>query len=225
MSNPGTLAASKLPTYTTASPSGLPSLEFSNSAPTTAFFTNLWNCNFTYPQTRETTLFVSYASRTSGGFYGPLFTILSNNQVFYNSGNGFELNVTNGDGSIGLVRSTVRIYSGLIANAHNITTLASVVFNSSFTTIPDIPQNSFGLSRNGEVRFVQLSSFISSVGFLSTLNFTVNQAALGTRGAGTVGDVQWFYSGFIHEVIQYNRSLTFVERQQVESYLLSKWNI
>jgi hypothetical protein len=225
MSNPGTLGAARMPTYTTASPSGLPSLQFSNSAPTSVFYTNLWNSNFTYPTVRETTLFVSYASTSNTAFYGPLFTMLSNNELFYDRGNGFELSVTNGNGGIGLVRSTVRIYNTLIPNTHNTTTLASVVFNSSFTTIPDIPQRSFGLSRNGVVGFVQPSSFISSVGILSTLNFTVNQAALGTRGAGTVGDQQWYYSGFIHEVLQYNRALTFIERQQVESYLLSKWNI
>jgi hypothetical protein len=225
MSNPGILGSARMPTYTTASPSGLPSLQFSNSAPATTFFTNLYNTNFTYPQTRETTLFISYSSTSNSGFYGPLFTMLSNDEVFYDRGNGFELNVTNGDGGIGLVRSTVRIYNSLIPNTHNTTTLASVVFNSTFTDIPDIPQRSFGLSRNGVVRFVQPSSLISSVGFLSTQNFLVNQASLGTRGATAVGDSQWYYSGFIHEVLQYNRALTFVERQQVESYLLSKWNI
>jgi hypothetical protein len=225
MSNPGTVARSQMPTYTTASPSGLPSLQFSNSAPANTFYTNLWNSNFTYPQTRETTLFVSYSSTSNSAFYGPLFTMLSNDEVIYNTGNGFEISVTNSDGGIGLVRSTVRIYNSLIPNGHNITTLASVIFNSTFTTIPDIPQRSFGLSRNGVVRFVQPSSFISSVGNLSTQNFLVNQAVLGTRGAGTTGDQQWYYSGFIHEVLQYNRALTFVERQQVESYLLSKWNI
>ena len=225
MSNPGTIGASKMPTYTTASPSGLPSLQFSNAAPATTFYTNLWNSNFTYPLVRETTLFVTYSSTSNAGFYGPLFTMLSNNEVFYNTGNGFEINVNNFGGGIGLVRSTVRIYTTLIPNAHNTTTLASVLFNSSFTNIPDIPQRAFGLSRNGMVGFVQPSSFISSVGILSTLNFTVNQASLGTRGPGTVGDAQWYYSGFIHEVLQYNRALTFSERQQVESYLMSKWNI
>jgi hypothetical protein len=225
MSNPGTLARSQMPTYTTAAPSGLPSLQFSNSAPATTFFTNLWNCNFRYPQTRETTLFVSYSSTSNSGFYGPLFTMLSNDEVFFNTGNGFGLEVLNFDGGIGLVRSSVRIYNTLIPNGHNITTLASVLFNSSFTTIPDIPQRSFGLSRNGVVGFVEPSSFISSVGTLSTQNFLVNQASLGTRGAGTTGDAQWYYSGFIHEVLQYNRALNFSERQQVESYLLSKWNI
>ena len=225
MSNPGTLGASKMPTYTTVSPNRLPSLQFSNSAPATTFYTNLWNSNFTYPQTRETTLFVTYSSTSNAGFYGPLFTMLSNNEVFYDRGNGFEINVVNGNGGIGLVRSTVRIYNSLIPNGHNTTTLASVIFNSSFTNIPDIPQRSFGLSRNGVVGFVQPSSLISSVGFLSTQNFTVNQGVLGTRGPGTSGDQQWYYSGFIHEVLQYNRALTFVERQQVESYLMSKWNI
>jgi hypothetical protein len=225
MSNPGTIGASRMPTYTTASPSGLPSLQFSNAAPANTFYTNLYNTNFTYPQTRETTLFVTYSSTPNSGFYGSLFTMLSNNETFYDRGNGFQINVANADGGIGLVRSTVRIYNTLIPNGHNITTLASVVFNSSFTTIPDIPQNAFGLSRNGVVGFVQPSSFISSVGNLSTQNFLVNQASLGTRGAGTVTDAQWNYSGFIHEVLQYNRALNFSERQQVESYLMSKWRI
>ena len=227
-SNPGNIGTSRLPTYTSLSPNGLPSLQFSNSAPATTFFTNLWNTNFTYPNTRETTLFVSYSSTSNAGFYGPLFTMLSNNEIFYNTGNGFELSAVNSDGGIGLVRSTVRIYNSLIPNTHNTTTLASVVFNSTLTTLqnsPDIPRNAFGLLRNGVVGFTQISSFISSVGNLSTQNFLVNQAVLGTRGPGAILDPQWYFSGFIHEVLQYNRALTFAERQQVEAYLMSKWNI
>lgn len=225
MSNPGTSGGARMPLYTTTSPNGLPSLLFSNSAPTNTFATGLWNTNFTYPQTAEATLFVTYSSIANSAFYGPLFTMLLNNELYYSRANGFGLNVNNNNGSISIVRSSINIYSSGIANGHNITTLASVVFNSSFTNIPDIPQNSFGIARNGVVGFRQPSSFISTLGSLTAQNFLVNQASLGMRGVGFVGDPQWVYSGFIHEVLLYNRALSFVERQQVESYLLSKWNI
>jgi hypothetical protein len=41
-------------------------------------------------------------------------------------------------------------------------------------------------------------------------------------GTGVLGD---YFSGTIHEIIIYNRVLTVAERQQVEVYLLYKWNI
>ena len=228
-SNALTDTASKPPLYTRNPTNNLPGLLFSNSAPTTAYYTNLYNCNFNYPRTTEATLFVTYANATSAGFYGPLFTVLSNSEVFYNSANGFGLEITNSDNSISVLRSSIRIYSSGIANTVNTPTLASVVFNSSFSTtvIADIPQNNFGVGRNGMIGITQISSFISTNSNLtvSTLNFNVNQAVLGTRGPGTTGDAQWYYAGYIHEVLLYNRTLSFVERQQVESYLLSKWYI
>lgn len=229
-SNSGTIGNSRMPLYTISPQTGLPALQFSNSAPATTFYTNIYNTNFTYPQTTETTVFVTYSSTSNTGFYGPLFTILSNNEVFYNFGNGFQLAVANGDGSIGVVRSTISLYTGALANTHNRPTLATVVFNSSFSTslIVDIPQNTYGIGRNGVVGFVQPSSLISSIPgslFFSSTTFNVNQATIGTRGATAVGDAQWYFSGYIHEVLQYNRTLSFIERQQVESYLMSKWNI
>jgi hypothetical protein len=226
-SNPATIVASVLPTYTTLSANGLPALQFSNSAPTNAYATSLWNTNFTYPQTKETTLFVSYASTSNAGFYGSLFTMLSNSEIFYNFGNGFGLDVVNNNNSINIVRSTVNIYSQGITNALNTPTLATVVFNSTFSTtlIADIPQNNFAVGKNGVIGIRNLSSFVSSFGGLSTLNFNVNQAVLGARAPGASGDAQWYYSGFIQEVLLYNRALSFNERQQVESYLLSKWRI
>ena len=34
-----------------------------------------------------------------------------------------------------------------------------------------------------------------------------------------------YYDGYLSEIILYNRTVTFAERQQIESYLLNKWNI
>jgi hypothetical protein len=225
MSNPGTFAVSKLPTYTVNSVNNLPGLQFSNN--TTTFYTNLWNSNFRYPVVREATIFsVFQANSGNNSFYNPIFTMLFSNEVFFNSANGFCLSAAGVGNQINSIRSSPGI-AVTVGNTLNTPALATAVYNSSFTTIPDIPQNRVAVGRNGVIGATSISSFISTIGngALSTHNFVVNHASLGTRGAGTNGDGTWYNSGFIHEVILYNRALTFVERQAVESYLLSKWNI
>jgi hypothetical protein len=152
--------------------------------------------------------------------------MLSNNEVFFNNANGLCLCTPNNGIQITAIRSSPGI-AVTIGNTLNTPALATAVFNSSFTTIPDIPQNRVGIGRNGVIGATSISSFISTIGngALSTHNFFVNQASIGTRGPGTLGDTTWYNSGFIHELLLYNRALTFSERQQVESYLMSKWRI
>jgi len=226
MCNTGTLAPSKLPTYTVNSVNNLPGLQFSNNT-TTGIYTNLWNSNFTYPVVREATIFAVFqANSGNNSYYNPIFTMLLSNQVFFDNANGFCLSAAGAGNQINSIRSTPGIAVS-VGNTLNIPALATAVYNSSFTTIPDIPQNRVGIGRNGVIGATSISSFISTIGnsALSTHNFVVNQASIGTRGAGAVGDATWYNSGFIHEVILYNRALTFIERQAVESYLMSKWNI
>ena len=226
MSNTGTLGPARMPTYTINSVNGLPGLQFSNSAPTTTFYTNLWNSNFRYPIVREATIFsVFQANSGNNSFYNPIFTMLLSNEVFFNNANGMCLCTPAGI-QITAIRSSPGI-AVTIANTVNIPALATAIFNSSFTTIPDIPQNRVGIGRNGVIGATSISSFISTIGngVLSTHNFFVNQASLGTRGPGTLGDATWYNACFIHELLLYNRALNFSERQQVESYLMSKWRI
>jgi hypothetical protein len=151
--------------------------------------------------------------------------MLSNNEFVNNTANSFTVVGPGNGNSVGLYRSSPGLL-GSIANTLNRPTLVTGVFNSTFTTIPDIPQNNMAVGRNGVIGARSISSFISTLGngALKAANFNVNQAVLGLRGPAG-GDGTWFHAGYIHEVLLYNRTLNFVERQQVESYLLSKWNI
>ena len=225
-SNTLTSAFVRPPTYTTNPVNSLPGLLFSNSA--SIYGTGIYNCNFNYPVTKEATIFtVAQWSSGNASYYSPVFCMLSNNEIVNTTGNSFTV-VGPGNGTtVGLYRSTPGLL-GSIGNTLDKPTLLSGVFNSSFSTtlIVDIPQNNMAIGRNGVIGATQISSFISTLGngALSTTNFNVNQAVLGLR-APSGGDATWFHSGYIHEVLLYNRTLTFNERQQVESYLLSKWRI
>lgn len=214
------------PTYAINPANNLGGLLFSNSGST--YSTGLYNCNFNYPVTTEATIFtVAQWSSGNASYYSPVFCMLSNNEFINTTGNSFTV-VGPGNGTtVGLYRSTPGLL-GSIGNTLDKPTLLSGVFNSSFSTtlIVDIPQNNMAIGRNGVIGATNISSFISTIGngALSTTNFNVNQAVLGLR-APSGGDATWFHSGYIHEVLLYNRTLSFVERQQVESYLLSKWKI
>jgi hypothetical protein len=229
-SNALTNATIRPPTYTTNPVNGLPGLLFSNSAPTTTFATSLYNCNFNYPRTTEATIFtVAQWNSGNGSFYSPVFCMLSNNEFVNNTANSFTVVGPANGLNVNLYRSSPGGYLTNIANTLDRPTLVTGVFNSSFSTtvIVDIPQNNIAVGRNGVIGSRNISSFISTLGnglAISTLNFNVNQAVLGLR-APAGGDSTWYHSGYIHEVLLYNRTLAFNERQQVESYLLSKWNI
>jgi hypothetical protein len=218
------------PTYTTNPTNNLPGLLFSNNNPTNTYVTGIYNCNFNYPVTKEATIFtVAQWSSGNNSYYSPVFCMLSNNEVvFYNANNFIVVGPANGN-LVSLFRATQAGYLGNIGNTLDRPTLVTGVFNSSFSTsvILDIPQNHAAVGRNGMIGFTNISSFISTLGdglTITATNFNVNQAVLGLR-APSGGDATWNHSGYIHEVLLYNRTLSFVERQQVESYLLSKWYI
>jgi len=229
-SNTLTSASLKPPLYTINPVNNLAGLLFSNSAPTTTFFTGIYNCNFNYPRTTEATIFtVAQWNSGNASYYSPVFCMLSNNETTFTNANNFIVVGPANGLNVNLYRSTQGNFLTNIANTLDRPTLVTGVFNSSFSTtlIADIPQNNIALGRNGVIGSRNISSFISTLGnglAISTLNFNVNQAVLGLR-APAGGDATWYHSGYIHEVLLYNRTLSFNERQQVESYLLCKWNI
>ena len=214
------------PSYTTNPANSLPGLLFSNI--TTAYATGLYNCNFNYPRTTEATIFtVAQWSSGNASFYSPVFCMLSNNEFVNNTANSFTVTGPANGLNVNLYRSSPGGFLANIGNTLDRPTLVTGVFNSTFTTIPDIPQNNIAVGRNGVIGSRSISSFISTLGnglAVSTVNFNVNQAVLGLR-APSGGDGTWYHSGYIHEVLLYNRALNFSERQQVESYLMSKWRI
>jgi len=227
-SNALTNGALRPPTYTTNPTNNLPGLLFSNSA--SIYATALYNCNFNYPLTKEATIFtVAQWSSGNASYYSPVFCMLSNNEVINNTSNNFIVVGPGNGNSVGLYRGSPGGFLGSIGNTLDRPTLVTGVFNSSFSTslIVDIPQNHVALGRNGMIGSTNISSFISTLGdglTITATDFNVNQAVLGLR-APAGGDQTWNHSGYIHEVLLYNRTLSFVERQQVESYLLSKWYI
>jgi len=165
----------------------------------------------------------------NASFYSPVFCMLSNNEFVNTNANNFIVVGPASGLNVNLYRSSPGGFLANIGNTLNRPTLLSGVFNSSFSTtlIVDIPQNNIALGRNGVIGSRNISSFISTIGnglTITATNFNVNQAVLGLR-APSGGDGTWYHSGYIHEVLLYNRTLSFNERQQVESYLLSKWNI
>jgi hypothetical protein len=226
-SNALTSASVRPPLYTTNPVNSLPGLLFSNSAPI-SIATGIYNCNFNYPVTREATIFtVAQWNSGNASFYSPVFCMLSNNEFVNNTANSFTVVGPVNGLNVNLYRSSPGGFLSNIGNTLDRPTLVTGVFNSTFTTIPDIPQNNIAVGRNGVIGSRNISSFISTLGnglAISTTNFNVNQAVLGLR-APAGGDATWFHAGYIHEIILYNRALSFSERQQVESYLMAKWNI
>lgn len=145
--------------------------------------------------------------------------IMSNGN--YPLGPTFIQNARNGlpvvrfDGTTGItVQRSNNILSAVAVNT--VPSLTSIIFNGSSTTIPDVSISNVGIGRNGVI------SVNSSNGSLQA-NFNFNQGWLGTRNGA--GDPTSYYDGYLSEIILYNRSVTFAERQQIESYLLNKWNI
>jgi hypothetical protein len=217
------------PTYTINPANNLPGLLFSNNNPTNTYVTGIYNCNFNYPVTKEATIFtVAQWSSGNSSYYSPVFCMLSNNEFVNTNANNFIVVGFGYGTNLGLYRASPGGFLNSIGNTLDRPTLVTGVFNSSFSTtlIVDIPQNHVALGRNGVIGATNISSFISTIGngAVSATDFNVNQAVLGLR-APSGGDATWDHAGYIHEVLLYNRTLSFVERQQVESYLLSKWYI
>ena len=143
-------------------------------------------------------------------------------QVNFAVGNGFFINNTSGT-NVNISRSSINT---AIFGVSKVPNLITAVYNSSFSTtvINDIPQNFVAAGLNGVIRNINISSFISTIGngALQSLPFNIRFANLGSRNGPDYSQV---YDGFTQEILIYNRTLTFAERQQVESYLMSKWNI
>jgi hypothetical protein len=143
-------------------------------------------------------------------------------QTNYTVGNGFYITNTGGT-NVNIYRSSI---TTTISGVTKVPNLITAVYNSSFSTtlINDIPQNFVAGGKNGVISVRNISSFISTIGngALQSLPFNIRFANLGNRGGA---DYSQAYDGFTQEILIYNRTLSFAERQQVESYLMSKWNI
>ena len=222
-SNTITTATLFSPSYITNPNNNLPGLLFTSDMVTTR--TTMYNTNFNINTRSEATLFSVFQQRANPNNVGYIFVSgLTVNDNDFLSGNGFTLR-TGGNTGIALARSS---FSAQINSVNiNVPTLASCVFNSSFSTtlIADIPQNRMALGRNGMIGATNISSGISTLNDnFSSIAFNIGGAVLGARNPASA-DRTTFYDGYIHETLLYNRTLTFAERQQVESYLMSKWNI
>ena len=214
-SNNGSFGAQVLrPIYSTTAVGGLPGLLFSTDG--SNLRTSLSCLNISYPITPNLSIFVVFQQRslTINGRRLIAFTLL-NDPIFVDYGftNGFSV-TQNGTTGITVQRSNVIPTAG--GGVNTVPSLTSVIFNGSNTTIPDISVSNVGIGINGVIRVN------SSNGSLNA-NFNFNQGWLGTRN-GTA-DSTSYYDGYLSEIILYNRTVSFVERQQIESYLLNKWNI
>jgi hypothetical protein len=214
-SNNGSFGAEVLrPTYSTTAVGGLPGLLFSTDG--VNLRTSLSCLNISYPITPNLSIFIVFQQRslTLSGRRLIAFTLLNDPiSTDYGYTNGFSV-TQSGTTNIAVQRSNViPTAEGGATTGPNLT---SVIFNRSNTTIPDISVSNIGVGINGVIRVN------SSNGSLQA-NFNFNQAWLGTRN--NAGDSTSYYDGYLSEIILYNRTVSFIERQQIESYLLNKWNI
>lgn len=188
------------PTYRPSDMNGLPGILFTSDLTTTV--TTLYNLNFVYPVRQDLSLFIIFRSR---GSVGRLLAVLSNGSTDNAFAGGVSIT------GIAANRNTCNVETTYTAGT---VAQAGFIWNSSRTDIPDIPRSNLGVSQNGVVMNTG-SQFLDS-------NFTFNQLIIGSRG---VGDASSYYDGYVSEYLIYNRTVTFNERQQIESYLLNKWNI
>jgi len=199
------------PTYSTTAVGGLPGLLFFSDGANQR--TSLSCLNISYPVTPNLSAFVVFQQRSAVSINGRLISFTSNTDIINsNFTNGFSI-YQQGTTIINIIRSNA------IPDAIGLNTvpnLVSVIFNASSTAIPDVSLSNLGMGRNGVI------SVNSSNGSLAA-NFRFNQGWLGTRS--NTADNTSYYDGYLSEIILYNRTVTFNERQQIESYLLNKWNI
>jgi hypothetical protein len=182
-----------------------PSISFNSNAITQA----LVNSNFNISSISSFSIVgVSLLSNTTVN--GRIFSIISTSQTLdFQNDNGFNIFNNNGTG-FGYTRSTVILSNTVSSNINN---MFSLIVNNS-TIINDVNPSTTGFGTNGIMR-----SF-STTTTTSTLN--VNLAYIGTSRNN---DATSKFSGLMCELLYYNRVLSFPERQQVESYLMSKWNV
>jgi len=198
------------PTYSTTAVGGLPGLLFFTDGANQR--TSLSCLNISYPSTCNLSAFVVFQERSHPSYGGTLMAFTSNtDSVNYSYTNGFTIQTQ--VGTVNIQRSNA---VPAIIGTITVPTLVTIVFNGSSTTIPDISLGNVGGGRNGVI------SVNSSNGSVAA-NFSFNEGWIGTRNKG--GDSTTYYDGYVCEYLIYNRTVTFPERQQIESYLLNKWNI
>ena len=192
-----------------------------------------WNGTSTFLQSSATLPF--YTSSTSGGSFFVVFmatTVASQrflmtyqNQVANTyCGTESELGYTTGNGGQGnfglhqgCSRATVAATGTIVTNSY---VLMSYVLSTTGTT----PANST-IFKNG----VSLTPANDQTGFYSAGSYpSANNARFLNIGARVFNGVQatdCWHSGDIAEIIWYRTPLSTTERQGIESYLSSKWNI
>jgi len=199
------------PTYSTTAVGGLPGVLFFSDGINQR--TSLRCLNISYPSTCNLSAFVVFQQRSNVSANGSLISFTSNTDIVdSNFTNGFTI-YRQGTTIIDVTRSN-NIPDAIGLNT--VPNLVSVIFNGSSAAIQDVSISNVGVGRNGVI------SVNSSNGSLEA-NFRFNQGWLGTRS--NIADNTSYYDGYLSEIILYNRTVTFNERQQIESYLLNKWNI
>jgi hypothetical protein len=222
------------PTYTT-NPTGLPSILFDITNNTNAG-QGLVNSNIFISSISSITIFVAkqYVNPTAttlsqiGGVNYATFLMALSTPTFGAPSRGaseFSMYDNNGNSTY-FFRSTINNATQWgFTNNNNTNLLLTTILNSSTTPINDILDKSIGFVLNGNsrnVNFIQPPATNTDAGTTSTINTRI--ISIGNNNSGGFNN-SGAYNGYINEILYYNRALNFSERQQVESYLMSKWRI
>ena len=210
--------AIKAPTYTSNGINSLPSVYFPNNsnAITQSYLVNP-NISFSTP---SATLYMvmKYLNPINGI---SVFSLQSNsNTSGTDSNGGFSIKTfgSNSANHIEYVRfPNIFSYSLNISN----NALATFQINNTFSTIGPIQPNTVSFTNNGNLNGQNTMAY-STTSLFNSQCITVGGDSSISPGSSAVSNVLW---GYISEVLLYNRSLGFAEKQQVESYLMSKWKL
>jgi len=201
------------PTYVAVGANSLPSVRFDNTFNTNAG-QGLINSNFFISSISSISIFMVKQVVPSVTTSFPQSFSMYSTITFNNGNNEFFIFEDPNGSATSLRRANITYYNSV--NNRNLS-LAYYTINSSNIPLNDIPASNYGLIFNG----VKVGAPVDGL-TPSTFNTTIG--LLGTNATNTFNN-NTAYNGYINEVLYYNRALTFSERQQVESYLLSKWNI
>jgi hypothetical protein len=201
------------PTFVAQGANSLPSVRFTNTFNTNAG-QGLINSNFYVSSISSISLFMVKQVIVSGSTSFPQsFSMYST--ITFNNGNNEFFIFEDPNGIATTYRRAAQNYYNSVNNRN--LSVASYIINSSNVALNDIPASNYGLVFNG----VKVGAPVDGL-TPSTFNTTIG--LLGTNASGIINNTV-AYNGYINEVLFYNTALTFNERQQVESYLLSKWKI
>jgi len=201
------------PTFVAQGANSLPSVRFTNTFNTNAG-QGLINSNFYVSSISSISIFMVKQVIVSGSTSFPQSFSMYSTISFNNGNNEFFIYEDSNGVATSLRRATQNYYNSV--NNRNLS-VASYIINSSNVALNDIPASNYGLVFNG----VKVGAPVDGL-TPSTFNTTIG--LLGTNASGIINNTV-AYNGYINEVLFYNTALTFNERQQIESYLLSKWNI